>query len=127
MASEREFPIVCGYDKSIDPHPRTIPWSVAEKAWSVYFARHGGDQSLDALAARGGFHPSEMDMFVPGWRDEAGEITRLRDHIQQLTAQLAQADARERRAYDAGWWDAYGVSQDEAFAAYQQQRPQERS
>lgn len=40
--------------------------------------------SLERMAERGGFGPSEMDMFLPGWRDEVSEITSLRAEVERL-------------------------------------------
>ncbi len=60
------------------PHLIRIPWSVAEKAYSVYAGKHGFSQSLERIAERGGFGAAEMDKFYPKWREESDEITRLR-------------------------------------------------
>lgn len=49
-------------------HPTSIPWEVADLAFSVYAAQYGTGQSLERLAERGGFSPSEMDEFLPDWR-----------------------------------------------------------
>jgi hypothetical protein len=38
----------------------SIPWSVAEVAYTAYVRRYGRSQSLDRLAARGGFGHSEL-------------------------------------------------------------------
>ena len=70
----RMFPIQTEHGAA--PHPMLIPWSVAEKAYSVA-ARYGG-QSIERLAELGGFAPSEMDKHYPGWREECDEIARLR-------------------------------------------------
>jgi hypothetical protein len=72
------------------PSPKQIPWSVAEKAYSVYQARYGG-QSLERVAERGGWYAKELDDLFPGWREESSEITALREG-------LAAAEAREREA-----------------------------
>ncbi|NBD09258.1 hypothetical protein [Corallococcus silvisoli] len=70
--SERRFPLLV-IQKDLDNGiPRTIPWSLAERAYAVYARRYGTDQSLARLAERGGFGPGELDMFVPGWRQEMG-------------------------------------------------------
>src|SRR5690606_9962744 len=70
------FPIQA--ERGAKPHPMKIPWSVAERAYSVYAARYGKGQSLERMAERGGFGPGEMDMFLPGWREECSEIAQLR-------------------------------------------------
>lgn len=76
LTTEQTFPIQC--EPGSLPHPTRIPWSVADRAYSVYAARHGRSQSLERLAERGGFGPSEMDDYLPGWRDECSEIVALR-------------------------------------------------
>ncbi|MBE4747763.1 hypothetical protein G4177_06165 [Corallococcus sp. ZKHCc1 1396] len=52
--------------------PRSIPWSLAERAYADYSRRYGTSQSLERLAERGGFGPTELDVHVPGWRKEVG-------------------------------------------------------
>ncbi len=75
-AAPRTFPI---QTEPSNPSPvRSVPWSVAERAYGAYSARFGKDQSLERLAERGGFGAGEMDMFAPGWRDEVSELARLR-------------------------------------------------
>ncbi len=69
MVSEKRFP-VGQYKRDDTPGPLTISWALAERAYSVYSARHGTSQSLERMGERGGFYPGELDMFVPGWRDD---------------------------------------------------------
>lgn len=90
MTAERMFPIQT--ERGAKPHPVRIPWSIAERAYSVYAARYGGGQSLERLAERGGFGPSEMDMFLPGWRDEVSEVARLRADLAAAKMLIAQRD-----------------------------------
>lgn len=85
----RVFPIIADLGGKVKAHPLRVPWSVAEKAFSVYSGLYGNEQSLDRLAERGGFHAGEMDMFHPTWREEAGEIA-------DLTARLAAAESQLR-------------------------------
>ena len=67
------FPIAIDYGTrkgEARPHPMKIPWHVAELAYTVYVRDHGGrGQSLERVAERGGFYASEMDMFLPDWRE----------------------------------------------------------
>lgn len=86
MSDERMFPIQ--QERGAAPYPTRIPWSVADRAYSVYSAKYGRSQSLERLAERGGFAPSEMDMFLPGWREEASECVRLRAEVTLLTHKL---------------------------------------
>ena len=91
--SERTFPVQRSYNKDVEPHPNRIPWSVADKAYSVYRARYPGsaaDQSLERLAQRGGFAPEEMDMFVPEWRAECSHIAELEAEVAELKHDIAR-------------------------------------
>lgn len=63
--------------RTAPPGPLSIPWEVAEKAFSAYAARYGRGQSLERLAQRAGFSWDEMDVFLPGWRAEVDELARL--------------------------------------------------
>ncbi len=83
MADERRFPIqgenvhsACHKDelgRSVGRMPRRkagwVPWAVAEAAYAVYSRRYGKDQSLEILAARGGFSWSELVGLIRGDRD----------------------------------------------------------
>lgn len=78
--SDETFPVIPERRRDIPsrPHPLRIPWSVAELAYSVYSGRYGSGQSLERLAERGGFHASEMDEYVPDWRERASDLTSIR-------------------------------------------------
>ena len=71
-------------------HPTEIPWSVADRAYSVYRADYGDGQSLERLAQRGGFAPSEMDGYYPAWEQESSEIVQLQARIGRLEKALAR-------------------------------------
>lgn len=73
---------------SRDPYPMKIPWEVAELVYSQYAAKYGTDQSLEQLAERGGFWPTEMDMFLPDWRERCSELEKLRIENQRLRETL---------------------------------------
>lgn len=64
--TEKTFPIM-RQPNYHSPHPTTIPWSIAEMAYSVYRNRYSSEQSLQNLADRGGFGPGEMDTLLPNW------------------------------------------------------------
>lgn len=83
------FPIQSGYsrEENIAPHPTSIPWSVADKAYSTYRRLFGGSQSLERLSQRGGFSAGEMDMFHPTWREEASEVVALQAKLAAVTAE----------------------------------------
>lgn len=84
MADEKLFPLQV--DRGAPAGPLSIPWSVAEVAYGEYARRYGTGQSLDELARRGGFGWGEMDLFHPRWREEAGELARLRAQRADLLA-----------------------------------------
>ena len=81
LKGTRMFPIQI--ESRAAPHPMQIPWIIAELAYSVYAAKYGRGQSLERLAERGGFAPSEMDKFLPGWRMRCEEHTAPRRDVQR--------------------------------------------
>lgn len=85
-----------------------VPWSIMERAYGGYSAKHGTDQSLERICQRGGFGESEMDEFAPGWREEMSEITRLK-------AKLAEAE--ELQHHIAKTASDCGVAHDNDFDA----------
>lgn len=86
---EGRFPVLHSTMKSQRKGPKTIPWSVAEKAYETYDRKYGGPsgQSLERIAQRGGFAPEELDKFYPEWRQHINEqrgTTMNRTRLQQL-------------------------------------------
>ena len=82
MSNNNTFPL-CGTC-------RTIPYSLAERAYEQYVKRYGKSQTLKRLAERGGFYPEEMDSLYPGWREEVEEIYLLRKEIERLRSILSK-------------------------------------
>jgi hypothetical protein len=85
------------------PHPMRVPWSVAERAYSVYAARYGTDQTLERLAERGGFGAYEMDIFLPFWRKEVDALAQAEVQVAALNTEndrLHAMLAREAREHD---------------------------
>jgi len=93
----RVFPVIYWQSKNAKPGPMTIPWEVAEYAYSVYSSRYGRSQSLERLGERGGFHASELDDFVPDWRERASRITQLERELAQAQSDLVEVDAANVR------------------------------
>jgi hypothetical protein len=60
------FPLLSQRGETI----RSVPEDIARRAYEGYSKRYGTMQSFDRIRERGGFGPSEMDMFVPGWRND---------------------------------------------------------
>lgn len=96
-AGSKMFPIASSYGYTGPAFPKSIPWSVAEKAYSVYVATGGRSQTLERLAERGGFHAQEMDEYHPTWREEAGEIAALRAKLAEAERECDEALAQGRR------------------------------
>jgi hypothetical protein len=69
-----------------------IPWSMHLRAYDVYCKMYGRQQALVEGGCRGGFGVSELDRFIPGWREELSEIGRLK---RELTS--AQAEVKKLR------------------------------
>ena len=68
----------------------TIPWCVAEEAYRVYLARYHSGQSLEQLAARGGFGVEEMGMFLPDWRERVEKTEGLLARVAELERELGR-------------------------------------
>lgn len=69
-----------------------IPWSMHLRAYDAYCKKYGKQQALIEGNCRGGFGTSELDVFVPGWRDELSEMNRLRTKLADAEAQAAVRD-----------------------------------
>lgn len=82
MGDEKRCPVM--YGRYSLAGPRTISMALAERAYSVYSGRYGTSQPLTWIVARGGFGDTELDAFVPGWRDEESDLTRLRATIARV-------------------------------------------
>lgn len=84
------FPILTSAPRGT-PTPR-IPWHIAERAHQAYVKRYGNIQSIEQIASRGGFSPSEMDQFHPPWRNE------YRQHIAaQQSGKIAEEASKPPR------------------------------
>lgn len=57
----------------------TIPWGVAEQAYIEYCKQYGNSQTIETMAARGGFAISELDMFHPNWRPHEQALERIKE------------------------------------------------
>lgn len=76
MDQERWFPIQGEHGTEYDAEGRItrhwerpagrVPWAVAEAAYQVYARMYGRDQSLQKLAARGGFGWYELTWLLKG-------------------------------------------------------------
>ncbi len=87
--SNKQCPIIPdrNRDSTIAPHPMQIPWHIAELAYSVY-VRYGGEQSLNRLAERGGFGASEMDKYLPDWRERVAKYTGSKEETKEPLVEI---------------------------------------
>lgn len=89
-----------------------IPWSLHLEAYAAYCAKYSAQPALidlEGRGCRGGFHTGELDVFVPGWRERASEIQRLRIEVARLNAALmTQATAPFVHRKSQGLYDSLG-------------------
>lgn len=62
-----------------------IPWDMHLRAYDGYCKKFGPQQALIEGWCRGGFSTGELDMFIPGWREELDERKKLSDQVDALT------------------------------------------
>jgi len=96
--SEREIERLarkmCDYPEIRAPvqgFPGGIPWEMHMRAYEAYTKRWSSQVALINLygrGCRGGFGTEELDGFIPGWRDELSERTRLLARIAALEEAL---------------------------------------
>jgi hypothetical protein len=67
-----------------------IPWSMHLRAYDAYCKRYSPQRALIEGGCRGGFGVGELDMFIPGWREELSEITKLKTENARLLALIEQ-------------------------------------
>lgn len=76
MKTERRFPIQQQQD-SINGFVRPagyVPWGIAALAYQRYIARYGQQETMEELAARGGFGWGELVHLLIGEKDKYLEI-----------------------------------------------------
>ena len=89
----------CWHDGKLAPvqdFPGGIPWEMHLRAYAAYCNLYDSQDALIDLEGRncrGGFSISELDTFIPGWRNELTERTELLSEIDRLQAKLEAADA----------------------------------
>lgn len=68
-----------------------IPWSLHLEAYEVYSRKWAPQPALidlEGRGCRGGFSTSELDEFIPGWRDRASELVRVKAQRDELLTAL---------------------------------------
>lgn len=61
-----------------------IPWDMHLRAYDVYCKRYSAQKALIEGGCRGGFGTGELDMFIPGWREELSERRLLIEALQMI-------------------------------------------
>lgn len=82
--------------------PQGIPWSLHLEAYAAYCKKWSPQPALIEGLCRGGFGTDELDEFIPGWRERASENAALRDELERLTRELANARAADIHSCHAG-------------------------
>jgi hypothetical protein len=68
----------------VQGYAQGIPWSLHLRAYNAYCKEYRSQEAmidLEGRDCRGGFSTGELDMFVPGWRDEVEELALLRTEL----------------------------------------------
>jgi hypothetical protein len=64
-----------------------IPWSMHLRAYDAYCKKYRPQQALIEGNCRGGFGDTELDEFIPGWREELSELRQLRARVAAAEAE----------------------------------------
>lgn len=78
-----------------------IPWSMHLRAYDAYCKKWSPQPAmidLEGRNCRGGFGVKELDEFIPGWREELSEISKLKAEVARLTTALASPPAPVSRS-----------------------------
>ena len=67
-----------------------IPWDMHLRAYDAYCKKWSPQKALIEGGCRGGFGTNELDMFIPGWREELSERTALLARVAELEARITQ-------------------------------------
>jgi hypothetical protein len=65
-----------------------IPWDMHLEAYNAYCKKYGAQQALIEGGCRGGFGVGELDMFIPGWRENLSLVGKLNAEIESLRKQV---------------------------------------
>jgi DNA-binding transcriptional MerR regulator len=65
-----------------------IPWAMHLRAYDAYCKKCGPQKALIEGWCRGGFSTNELDIFIPGWREELSQLTAQAAEIADLKKQI---------------------------------------
>ena len=83
-----------------------IPWTMHLRAYDAYCKMYGKQQAMIEGWCRGGFSTGELDIFIPGWREEIAEINSVRHRLacmETLYRNERYAHATSLEKYPADW------------------------
>ena len=78
--------------------PQGIPWSLHLEAYAAYCKKWSPQPALidlEGCNCRGGFGTKELDELIPGWRERASEIARLRNELGRFPGAVTAAKDAE--------------------------------
>jgi hypothetical protein len=90
-----------------------IPWDMHLRAYDAYCKKWGAQPAmidLEGRNCRGGFADTELDMFIPGWREELSERIRFRSLLKQsrsaleLTFNTVECDSLDAQGNQLPWY-----------------------
>lgn len=102
----------------VQGYTQGIPWEMHLRAYNEYCKQYGPQKALIEGWCRGGFATGELDLFIPGWRDELEELPRLRTDLARHKAALKVAtDALQLTVDD---WGSSTMTMDDYLAGMKQ-------
>lgn len=102
----------------VQGYKQGIPWSLHLEAYEVYSRKWAPQPALidlEGRGCRGGFSTGELDEFIPGWRDRASELVRVKAQRDELLAALNLARKEAVDWYDECRGFADGVDEPPAW------------
>ena len=80
-----------------------IPWHMHLRAYDAYCKKWGPQEAmidLEGRNCRGGFAVEELDDFIPGWREELLELTRLKTALKEIFERKGRTELDARIMWD---------------------------
>lgn len=111
-----------------------IPWDMHLRAYDAYCRHYSKQQALIEGGCRGGFGVTELDRFIPGWRDELSVRRQLEADLAAERAarddweRIAGANGRECQALEAArdenarLWEAMKAERDALLVEIDERR-----
>jgi hypothetical protein len=91
--AKKALEIHTGKKAPVQGYAPGIPWDMHMEAYAAYCKKYGKQDALIEGWCRGGFGTEELDMFIPGWRDE---IKRRHESSRAACATLKEENDQEQ-------------------------------